>query len=222
MLDLYCERIEPGPFEEPLNTLSNGFFFVAAWFAYRHCRDAGVWTPGNRVLVLLLITIGAGSSAFHAFANRPTLLMDVIPIGLFQLAYLGLYARSLVTRSWPRLIGLYLLFGLMIWAFAQSPVRLNGSVAYFAPLLMLMVLAVSRSPRHGGLDSALLVTIGLFGLSLLFRSIDNAVCSAVTVGTHFLWHAITGLVLYRLIMHRALPGGRQRGVGVSGSPSAPA
>jgi hypothetical protein len=36
-------------------------------------------------------------------------------------------------------------------------------------------------------------------VSLVFRSIDMAVCDAVPLGTHFLWHSLNGLALYLLL-----------------------
>ena len=35
-----------------------------------------------------------------------------------------------------------------------------------------------------------------FALSLALRTLDRDVCDYVPVGTHFLWHLLTGLVLY--------------------------
>jgi hypothetical protein len=36
-------------------------------------------------------------------------------------------------------------------------------------------------------------------VSLVFRSIDQAVCASFPLGTHFLWHCLNGLVLYLLL-----------------------
>jgi hypothetical protein len=36
-------------------------------------------------------------------------------------------------------------------------------------------------------------------VSLVFRSIDMAVCDAMPLGTHFLWHSLNGLALYLLL-----------------------
>ena len=35
-LDLYCERLGPEFWAEPLNAISNGGFIVAAWLAWRN------------------------------------------------------------------------------------------------------------------------------------------------------------------------------------------
>jgi hypothetical protein len=53
----------------------------------------------------------------------------------------------------------------------------------------------------------LLATMAVFLASLTFRSIDDAICSHVAIGTHFLWHILNGVVLYlsmrALILNRS-------------------
>ncbi|HYF54604.1 MAG TPA: hypothetical protein VEA41_10130, partial [Salinarimonas sp.] len=71
----------------------------------------------------------------------------------------------------------------------------------------------ARRPRaaHPGLDRAaaasLVLAAGVFALSLLFRTVDQAVCAALPTGTHALWHGLNAVVLYVLlrgaIRHRA-------------------
>lgn len=49
--------------------------------------------------------------------------------------------------------------------------------------------------------------MAVFLASLTFRSIDDAICSHVAIGTHFLWHILNGVVLYlsmrALILNRS-------------------
>jgi len=39
----------------------------------------------------------------------------------------------------------------------------------------------------------------VFLVSIAFRSIDNAVCPVLPLGTHFLWHCLNACVLYLLL-----------------------
>jgi hypothetical protein len=90
-VDLYCERVGPGLWAEPLNALSNlGFVVVAALAGARFFRagDAVAFA-----MVLLVGAIGVGSFLFHTFANSWSSLADVIPITLFIYAYLWLALR---------------------------------------------------------------------------------------------------------------------------------
>ncbi|NJN40478.1 MAG: hypothetical protein HC807_06085 [Gammaproteobacteria bacterium] len=35
-------------------------------------------------------------------------------------------------------------------------------------------------------------------MSLTFRTLDRDLCAAIPLGTHFLWHLLNAVVLYRL------------------------
>ena len=73
---------------------------------------------------------------------------------------------------------------------------LNGSFGYIpAALAMPAVGLICRTGHEREAGDALLRAAGIFALSLFFRSIDNAICPTVPVGTHFLWHGLNALVL---------------------------
>jgi hypothetical protein len=66
----------------------------------------------------------------------------------------------------------------------------------------------------------LLVAAGVYVGALFFRTIDNEVCGALPIGTHFLWHLLIGLVTYlamrALILNiAAAPAGAVRVMSVS-------
>ena len=93
----YCERgAEAAFWAEPLNALSNAAFLLAAIAAG---RELARWPTGGRrtfeaLLVLLVAVIGIGSFLFHTLATRWAMYADVIPIGLFMLAYWGYTLRA--------------------------------------------------------------------------------------------------------------------------------
>jgi hypothetical protein len=83
-----------------------------------------------------------------------------------------------------------------LWFAALPGVTLNGSIGYIpAALAMLAVggLCLLLNAREPG--RALLTAAVLFTLSLLFRSMDSAICPSWPTGTHFLWHGLNALVL---------------------------
>src|SRR6056297_614326 len=99
----YCERAADTAFwAEPLNALSNAAFWIAALAALT------IWlrTPTTErraidlVLIAIVILIGTGSFLFHTYATRWAVLMDVIPITIFMLVYLGVAARRFAGWSW--------------------------------------------------------------------------------------------------------------------------
>jgi len=199
-LDLYCERVAPDLTGEPLNAISNAAFFVAALAATRAALgqaasrgDAFLW-----VLIALVYLIGAGSTAFHTFANRWSNLADVIPIAAFIYAFFLYAMRRFVRLSWLRAIVATALFFAASYVFAKAipPDTLNGSVGYlpaFAGLIGLgAYLAATRHPA----GPWLLAAAGVFLISLTFRTIDQSLCAALPTGTHWVWHALNAVVLY--------------------------
>ena len=95
-MQTYCERCGPGLFDEPINAFSNVVFLIAAFAAWRSAQryralDAGLW-----VLIGLSVCVGVGSFLWHTFATGWAMVLDVVPILLFQLCFLWLYGRRVV------------------------------------------------------------------------------------------------------------------------------
>jgi hypothetical protein len=195
-LDLYCERLAPGLFGEPLNAISNAAFFIAAWALWRFARLRGPLGAGTWTLITLMAAIGVGSTLFHTFADTRTHLLDTTPILAFQLAFLWLYCRGAMRLGWggaALAVAAFLAVGLYARRF-DAP--LNGSVTYAPALLVLIALGAWQALK--GLERRwdLLLAAGFLLVSLFFRTIDQAVCDAWPIGTHFLWHLINAGVLY--------------------------
>ena len=51
-----------------------------------------------------------------------------------------------------------------------------------------------------GTARSVLATAGIFLVSLTFRTVDVASCARLPLGTHFLWHVLNAVVLYRLLI----------------------
>lgn len=196
MIDLYCERVDPGLWAEPLNAVTNLAFPVAALFAWRLAKSRNMLWPGMRLLLALMFAIGLGSFLFHTQATRWAMAADVIPILLFQLAYLWIYSRRAIRLGrWGATAAVGGLLALML---ASAPLigYLNGSPVYLPALLTLLVLGVVDHGRPNTACTLLLTASALFAVSLGLRSIDLLACEHVAYGTHFGWHLLNGLVLY--------------------------
>jgi hypothetical protein len=201
VLDLYCERLGPGLLAEPLNAITNGAFLVAAWRLASLARgDRGVLA-----LAVLALAIGVGSSLFHTFATGWALAADVLPILLFQLLFLLLYLRRRAGLALAPAAGLCLAFLLACLAGRGFPGVLNGSLAYAPTLAVLALLAWHQLRREQ--STLLLAATGLFSLSLLLRSVDNALCPLFPIGTHLFWHLFNAEVL--VLSGRALLASQQ-------------
>jgi hypothetical protein len=82
---------------------------------------------------------------------------------------------------------------------------LNGSGNYL-PVLAALI-AVGWLIRNNRQRRLALAAAGVFAVSLIFRTIDHAVCTAFPLGTHFLWHVLNALVLY-LLLRATMMGGK--------------
>jgi hypothetical protein len=212
VIDLYCERLGPGLLAEPINALTNGAFFLAAWQLERLARQGKGRDPGVLALAVLALAIGVGSGLFHTFATGWALAADVIPILLFQLMVLLLYLRRRAGVATPAAMALCLAFLLACLAGRSFPGVLNGSLAYAPTLAVLAVLGWHQHRRS--LPPSLLWATGLFSLSLLLRSLDNAVCPFWPTGTHLFWHLLNAAVL--VLSGIAVLPGRNNGLNDAG------
>jgi hypothetical protein len=212
-VDSYCERTDAGFWSEPLNAVSNGAFLLAALAALVQWRKAGARDRAALWLILVATAVGIGSFLFHTFANRWSLLADVLPIAVFIYSYfliamrrylgLGAVAAVLVTAGF---IAFNSRFEPM-WFSVLPGVTLNGSVGYLPAAGAMAATGALCLLRARWLDSStlahasrsVLLAAGVFVLSLIFRSIDHAVCTAVPVGTHAIWHGLNALVLFILM-----------------------
>ncbi|WP_341644131.1 ceramidase domain-containing protein [Thauera sp. SDU_THAU2] len=209
-LDLYCERASAAFWAEPVNALTN-LSFIAAAFGLLHLirRERLRLDPAGSFLVANVALIGIGSFLFHTLANRWTLVADVLPIFIYQIAFVGLYARRVSRQPVAVVAGLVLLYLALSFAFASLPrAWLNGSLAYGSALVFIAGIGLHHL-RAGRRDAwGVLAAFAVLLLSLFFRSIDQQVCPHAALGTHFLWHLLNGLVLYlttRAYLLNALP-----------------
>jgi hypothetical protein len=196
MLDLYCERVDPGLWAEPINAFTNICFIITAWFIWRRAARAQARDSGIAVMTGTIVAIGIGSFLFHTMATDLTRWLDIIPVFVFQLSYIILYARRVMHL--PATITGILLLGFLAavgygW---QFPEVVNGSLIYLPALLIVFVLGFYHYQSQKAGRNLLLAAASLFLLSIVFRSTDNMICTRFVIGTHFLWHILNALVVY--------------------------
>jgi hypothetical protein len=193
VIDLYCERVAPGLWGEPLNVLSSAGYLVVGWLLLRAHHSDKARDRQALTLAALPIAIAAGSVLFHAFATPWARRFDEAPILAFQLLFAWMYTRRALL--WPSRAAAG---GVVLLVLAVSVGRvadgLNGSAPYLPPLVVAAAICFRHRGRTGRLD--LLAPLVLFALAVLCRAIDNAACVSVPTGTHFLWHVLTAFVLY--------------------------
>lgn len=196
MIDAYCERTGPGLLGEPLNALSNASFLIAAWAAWRLARRQDKLTAEVKILIVLGYLVGIGSILWHTYPTNTTLILDVVPIVLFIIWYIWLYARHVIGAGAyfaAALVAAFVLATYIGGAFADV---LHGAPVYTPGLLVVVVLGTFHALNGKPERYLLLVTAGIYFVALFFRTIDQEVCAQWPIGTHFLWHSLIGLVTY--------------------------
>jgi hypothetical protein len=96
MMDVCCERVGPGLLAEPLNAVSNISFLLAAWAAWVLAKRTGALSAGVRVLIALAAAVGVGSILWHTYPVMLTLILGIVPILIFIVWYIWLYARNVM------------------------------------------------------------------------------------------------------------------------------
>jgi len=198
-VDLYCERLSPAFWAEPVNALSNLGFIVAAYCVWRLLKSRGMRTSSMAgILALMIAVIGIGSFLFHTVAVRWALLADVIPISIYQVLFLAFYLRQVARLSLPMVAAWLLAFFATSYGMGMLPDQwLNGSLSsYGSAWLFIAGLGVYHWRRGKHEPMGLLLAVGVFTLSLVFRSADMAACHYVSIGTHMFWHLANSIVLY--------------------------
>lgn len=220
ILDAYCERAGPGLWTEPLNAVTNLAFIAAALLALIALRSQPREAPTRAwdliLLIALVFAIGVGSGLWHTFATRWAELADVLPINLFIAVFLFAFLRrALGVSRWVSLAAV-LAFEAISFALpvVLSPRLLNGSIVYLPAWLLLLGFALELHRRRHPLERVFVAGSVIFSVSLVFRTVDPALCELLPIGTHFLWHLLNATLLY-LLLRGLIDHAAARSVGLS-------
>lgn len=191
-VDGYCERVGPAFWAEPVNALTNAAFIVAAAVMWGRVQGLG------RAMCAVLFAIGVGSFLFHTHANRLTGLMDVIPIGVFILVYVFAASRDLLgMKGWQAGIATvaFVPYAAMLTPLFAAIPFFKVSAMYWPVPVLILVYAGLLARKAPATARGLAAGAGILVVSLVFRSVDQAVCGAFPLGTHFVWHVLNGVML---------------------------
>ena len=211
-MDAYCERTAPGLLAEPLNAITNESFLIAAWAAWLLAGRSGRLPADIQILLWLSVATGIGSGLWHTYATAWALILDIIPILLFLVWFFWLYMRGVAGMPTPFVVASIVVFVLATVLAQRFASVLHGALFYAPALILLLALGLFHARRRGAARYTLLAAAGAMGLALVFRTLDQEVCPALPIGTHFLWHGLNGLAAY--LAMRGLILGRAARVGV--------
>ena len=201
----YCERgTDPSFWAEPLNAVTNASFIIAALIglvlALKNRRLDGPvgWS------ILVAFVVGCGSFLFHTYATVWAAIADTAPIMIFILSYFVIAMRCYAGLRWGAAGALTIAFLLAMVAVSAllRPLNdyLHGSQSYIPAFLALLGVGLWLRARAHPAGRWLIAVAGIFAVSLTFRSLDQAICDATVIGTHWLWHVLNGVVLGTLIV----------------------
>jgi hypothetical protein len=195
-IDAYCERTGPDYWSEPVNAVTNAAFLIAA--AVMAWRLRGQHVPLAWSMVAVLVAIGMGSYLFHTHANGLTALMDVVPILGFILLYVFAATRDFLgARPWVAgavTLAFIPYAAVLVPVFAMIP-GLGSSAGYMPVPLLILGYAVLLARCAPATARGMAIGAGILLLSLLFRTIDEPICTRLPLGTHFLWHILNAIML---------------------------
>lgn len=199
MIDLYCERLGPGLWAEPVNAATNLAFLLAAWGAWRLAAMRSVLCGEIWLLLALIVSIAIGSGLFHTLATTWSHVLDVVPILLFQLLFVWVYCRRVIGMPMAYAAAIILVYLLAaLWA-RQFPHLLNNSLAYAPAFVVLFALGAYHFLTQRTGRAILIAGAGVFLAALVCRTIDAAACAFFPLGTHFLWHIFNAVLIYLLM-----------------------
>jgi hypothetical protein len=201
-IDIYCERTDATFWSEPVNAITNAAFLIAALIALLRWRRIGADDWPALALILILTVIGIGSFLFHTFADHWSVLADVIPITIFIYVYFFFALRRFFGMSVVLAVVVTVVFVAASFAFDAVVPRdfLNGSGSYLPALVAILIIGGLLMGKRPDIGGRVLTAGGVFIISVTFRSIDQAVCDALPLGTHFLWHTLNAVTLYILLV----------------------
>jgi hypothetical protein len=195
-IDGYCERADPSYWAEPVNAVTNAAFVIAAFIMWRRVRGQDM--PIATALCALLALIGIGSFLFHTHAQVWAALADVFPIVGFSLLYI--FAANRQFWNLPLWAALALTIAYVPYTALLTPVfealPFFGISSFYWPLpLLIGAYAFLLRNRAPDTSRGLAIGAGILVVSLSFRSVDELLCTAVPLGTHFMWHILNGIML---------------------------
>lgn len=199
-IDAYCERTDFSFWAEPVNALTNGLYLVGGlWMLWRTRKDG---LPFATVLSALLIVIAVGSFLFHTLATAWAGAADSLPIAVFILVYLyAVNSDVLALSRWKAalLTAAFLPYAAVVIPLLQRASFLRVSAFYWTVPILLILYAPAVARRRRETAQGMLLGAALLSLSITLRSLDNTLCDAWPLGTHFAWHMLNSVMLPLMI-----------------------
>lgn len=199
-VDFYCERTDATFWSEPFNAITNIVFIIAAisiYYIFKELKNSDRKTI--IIMTSLSAFVGIGSFLFHTFANRMTMVLDILPIALFATTIMYYSFKNVLKWNVKgSLIGAITFFIVLITFQKLAPMDiLSGSLMYLPVLLSVIFFGIIT---NGKIKKYYLLGAMFFLIGVTFRTLDNYLIGHSEIGTHFLWHTFNGFTFFYFMM----------------------
>lgn len=197
-MDFYCERINLNFFNEPLNIISNIFFLICSIIIFKRYRKINI-NNEFYIFPICVFLLSFGSSSFHSYPNKFTLLCDIIPIFVFCIFFAFTINKNILKINLTENI-FFILIYIFLSLFLPTIVNfdfLNSSQYYLSNFLLLNFYTFILK-NNKLIIKILIKSVIFFSIALFFRTIDNFICNFLNIGTHYLWHLFSSILLFYL------------------------
>jgi hypothetical protein len=208
--DAFCERRTLALLDEPLNLATNLVLLAAGVALVRvACTSPGKRVPAQiQTLIGAVFLMAAASILLHARPTPLTELIDRAAVYFFVLFYVACFLHHLLGWRWRRsLAALPLLAALALAPRLLLPLPWS-SLAGMLPAVAVCAVFAGLLAQRGDVRWRALAGAGLsFAIALAFHGADRPLCTLLPTGTHFLWHAFSGLTAYlaaRVVVEQAM------------------
>lgn len=201
LADAFCERHTLSVFDEPLNLATNLALIGAAVALSRIAlqgRRAGAIVPiSMQALIGLAFLMSFASVVFHAWPSPWSEAFDQSSVHAFVL-YLGICVLHwMLGWKWSHaLLLLPPVVALVVALRTLLPESFATLLAMLPALLGCVAFAVGLARRDDPRWRNFAAASATFAVALVFHRVDRPLCHLLPTGTHFLWHAFSGLTAY--------------------------
>lgn len=182
---------------EPWNAVSSLCILLPAVYWGVKLRGRYKEYPFISYCIPLLFLGGLGSTLFHAFrSSYYLLLLDVTPTAILTLSLAVYFWVKILPKWWWVLPIVALPLGLRAWIstsdYLQGQEAINATYAVTGSFLFIptLILLYKTSFEY---SYFIFISLACFVLALIFRRTDNMEQTLLPMGTHFLWHILTGI-----------------------------
>lgn len=212
-IDNYCERLDATFWSEPVNALTNIIYLIVFIYCGYFLKKSFPNNPPKllRWIQFTILLTALGSFTFHTTATKLSMWGDILPILLFLLSSLYFILTKGLLWSKKNVYVFLFIFLLASVTLCFPPFNkiLNGSLLYLPTVFVLSYLAIRIKKMQ--------LVLLLFFLALIARTFDLILCNQWPLGTHFIWHLLTGLVTlfaFQVMVKIELESGANLGSGV--------